>query len=641
MSTIDEIKSRLDILDVVSETVQLRRSGKNYTGFCPFHSNTRTPAFVVFPESGTWRCFGQCNEGGDIFRFVMKKEGWDFSEAMRYLAEKAGVQLRPVTPQEQEAADAHERLRELLENAVTFFRHHLLNTDEGLKALAYLHQRQLKDETIEAFGLGYAPNAWDALTNFFLEKGYTQEDLLRVGLVTERDSGGIYDRFRHRVIFPIRDERGRITGFGARILNPEDVPKFINSPQTELFDKSGLLYGLDRARKAIRSLDQAVIVEGYLDVIALHQAGFENSVSPMGTALGERQLQLLKRFSRRMVLALDADAAGDRATLRGLQVARQTLDRESEPVFDARGLVSYEGRLKADIRVTTLPPGMDPDDVVNHDPAQWEGILERAKPIVMHVMETLAASQDVDDPKVKSEIARQVLPLINDVPDALERETYRQRLARLLKVDERALVGEQGGAPTRTRPRSLRRRGESEGAEAPALLTSFNRGPRFLLETHCLAVLMRYPEMVYQVDRMLQQEKLARLSSADFNRAEYQTIFQLIQESLEQDVAEPLNYVLNNLSLELIEQVDDVLARTQKIDPNESKVLEDLLRTILELRHREVHQNIDHLRYLMQEAQDSGNLEAVELQKNIQQYTHILNRLDHARGRYTTRALIS
>ncbi len=635
MSSIDEIKSRLDIVDLVSESVQLRRTGKNYTGFCPFHPNVRTPAFVVFPETGTWRCFGQCNEGGDIFRFVMKKEGWDFPETLRFLADKAGVQLRPPTPQEEQAAEEGDRLRELLESAVTFYRHNLLETPAGNAALDYLHKRGLRDETIEAFGLGYAPEAWEATTSFFKGRGYTEADLLDTGLVTERDSGGIYDRFRHRLMFPIRDERGRMTGFGGRVLNPDDLPKFINSPQTALFDKSSLLYGLDRARRAIRTQDQAVIVEGYLDVIALHQAGYANAVSPMGTALNERQLRLLKRFTRRMVLALDADAAGDQATLRGLQVARQALDRESEPVFDARGLLGHEARLRADIRVTTLPQGLDPDEVVNRDPAEWQRIVEEARPVVIHVMETLAADKDLDDPKVKREVADQVLPLIADLPDPLERETYRQRLARLLRVDERALVGAARSPARRTPGRSAR------GGEAVPQLQLHTGEARERLEGHCLGVLMRHPEMIYHVDRALQQDGLPRLAEADFERSEYRTLYSLVQESLEQDVSEPLNFVLNGLSLPLMELADALLARTEKLDPNEERVLEDLLRAILELRSREVHQGIDHLRFLMEEAQEGGDLLASEFQHSLLEYTQVLRRLNQARGRYTSRSVVA
>ncbi len=390
MSVIDEIKSRIDIVDLVSETVQLRRSGKNYTGFCPFHQNQRTPAFVVFHDTGTWRCFGQCNEGGDIFRFVMKKEGWDFSEALRFLAERAGIQLKAQTAEEQAAVEEHDQLRSLLEDAVIYYHHQLHNTNAGKAALEYLHsKRSLRDETLEAFGLGYAPQSWDGALSHFLEKGHPLEDLLAAGLITEREPGSsekkpggmqkadFYDRFRNRVLFPIRDMQGRMAGFGARILNPDDFPKFLNSPQTPIFDKGHLLYGLDRGRKAIRAADQAVIVEGYLDVIALHQAGYENVVSPMGTALSEHQLFLLKRFSRRIVMALDPDAAGDKATLRGLQIARQAMDHEQDPVFDARGLLGYEARLQADIRIATLPMGMDPDEVVLTRSARMAAIGRR------------------------------------------------------------------------------------------------------------------------------------------------------------------------------------------------------------------------------------------------------------------------
>ncbi|MFZ3080694.1 MAG: DNA primase, partial [Bellilinea sp.] len=418
MSVTDEIKARIDIVELVSETVKLRRAGKSYTGFCPFHTNTRTPAFVVFPDSGTWRCFGQCNEGGDIFRFVMKKEGWDFPETLRYLAERAGVVLQAPSPEREVEDKENERLRNLLEEAVLFYRHQLLQTPAGKDAQQYLNQRGIQPETIEKFELGYAPEGWDITANYFSGKGYSPQELLEVGLLSEReDSGRKYDRFRHRIMFPIRDGTARMSGFGARILRPDDVPKFLNSPQTPLFDKGRLLYGLHLARKPIRAEDQVVIVEGYLDVIALHQAGFGNSVSPMGTALTEDQLRLVKRFTRRVVLALDADAAGEKATLRGLEVARQALDHSDEIAFDARGLLRHEARLEADVRVTTLPAGLDPDDVVLRDPDAWKKIVEDAKPIVVHVMESLAAGHNLDDPKAKSEIAAQVLPLIADVPN--------------------------------------------------------------------------------------------------------------------------------------------------------------------------------------------------------------------------------
>jgi len=641
MSTIDEVKARIDIVDLVSQSVQLRRSGKSYTGFCPFHPNTRTPAFVVFPESGTWRCFGQCNEGGDIFKFVMKKEGMDFAEALRFLAEKAGVQLKPPTPEEQATAEENDHLRSLLEEAVTFYRHHLLNTPAGKTALEYLKtKRGLNDETIEAFGLGYAPNAWDATLQYFRSKGVAEKDLLDAGLLTERDESGearkVYDRFRHRIMFPIRDERGRMAGFGARILNPDDVPKFLNSPQTPVFDKGRLLYGLDRARKQIRIVDQVVIVEGYLDVIALHAAGFSNVVSPMGTALTDHQLYLLKRFTQRIVLALDPDAAGDKATLRGLQIARQTMDRANEPVFDARGLLGYEARLQADIRVTTLPSGLDPDEVVNRDPQEWQRLIENARPIVTHVMETLAVGRNLDDPKVKSEIATAVQPLIEDVADAVERDAYRQQLARLLKVDERALAGERS-AGRRARPAYRARPQEAKPAVAPEVLSSATAS-NYALEAHCLGVLLRRPDLLYRVDYEMQKFGLARLSAADFQHTHHQAVFSLVHASIDQDLAEPIRFVMSGFDLTLMDLADSLLERTARLDPNDERVLEDLMRGLLELRLRDLRQAVDHMRFLMEETQQQGDVKASQYAQSMVQHSVTKGRLDRAMGSYTSRA---
>lgn len=647
MTAIDEIKSRIDLVDLVSETVQLRRSGKNYTGFCPFHPNSRTPAFVVFPDSGTWRCFGQCNEGGDIFKYVMKKEGWEFTETLQYLADKAGVQLKPPTPEEQAAEEEHQNLRALLEEAVTFYHHQLMNTPAGRPALEYLRKkRNLNDSTIEAFGLGYSPNTWEAGLSYFAGKGHKESELLEAGIVTRRqpdetrqtdESGvrtGVYDRFRNRIMIPIRDERSRMAGFGARILNPDDVPKFLNSPQTAIFDKGGLLYGLDKARKAIRSQDQAVIVEGYLDVIALHQAGYANVVSPMGTALTEAQLNLLKRFSKRIVLALDPDAAGNQATLRGLQLARQTMDRTNEPTFDARGLLSNEARLQADIRVTTLPDGKDPDEVVADDPKVWQEIVSQARPIVIHVMETLAAGKDLDDPKVKTDIANQVLPLIQDVPNPIERDTFHQRLARLLRVDERTLLQ---AAPTQAksarRPIAKSQPVQVQAPSEPA--PTIRNQSTYVLEAHCLGVLLRHPDLLYLVDRALQEDGLGRLGVTDFQHADHQDIFRLLQESIDQDIAEPLNYVLNSLSLPMMDLADSLLERTTQIDPSEERVLGDVLRGILQLRKRTFQQQMEHLNFEMTEAQEHGSLDPQRFHHAMQQLTLLRQRIDRAMARHT------
>lgn len=629
MTAIDEIKTRIDIVDLVSESVKLRRAGKNYTGFCPFHPNSRTPAFVVFPDSGTWRCFGQCNEGGDIFRFVMKKEGWDFPQTLQYLAQKAGVVLEAQTP-EKEVEDAHlERLHALLEDAVTFYRHHLLSTQAGEQALAYLKKRGLTPLTIEQFALGYAPDSWDAASQYFQGKGYSPAELLEVGVATERqNASGFYDRFRNRIMFPIRDAMGRMTGFGARILNPDDVPKFLNSPQTPLFDKGHLLYGLDLARKAIRANNQVVIVEGYLDVIALHQSGFSNTVSPMGTALTEDQFRLLKRFTRRMVLALDPDAAGEKATLRGLDVARQTLDRSDEMAFDARGLLRHEARLQADLRVTTLPPGKDPDEVALNDPQDWKKILEAAKPIVLHVMDTLLASGNAEDPKQKSQIVSQMLPLIEDVPDPVERDDYRQRLARALRLDERSLVGT--GLPAR-RPR---RQAAREEERVRKTVISASPGRLALdLEAHSLRLLLRQPEAVNLVDRALQKSELNRLSLQDYEQTDHQMLLKLIQESLEQDEMEPHHFITEKMPGEIRELTDHLLKKMEHGEPSEENLVDDLVRTVLRLRRERISESLGQLRYIQEDIQSQEDLRQLSYQEMIGQYIQLLLKLDRALNR--------
>ncbi len=629
MTVVDDIKARIDIVELVSETVKLRRSGKSYSGFCPFHTNTRTPAFVVFPDSGTWRCFGQCNEGGDIFRFVMKKEGWDFPETLRYLAEKAGVQLQAPSPERVEEDKENDRLRTLLEDAVVFYRHQLLQSPAGKEAQAYLTKRGLLPETIEKFELGYAPDTWDMGLNHFLGKSYTQEEILQVGLLSEsQERERVYDRFRHRIMFPIRDGNGRMSGFGARILRPDDVPKFLNSPQTPLFDKGHLLYGLHLARKPIRAQDQAVIVEGYLDVIALHQAGFANSVSPMGTALTEDQLRMLKRFTRRMVLALDADAAGEKATLRGLEVARQALDRSDELVFDAHGLLRHEARLQADVRVTTLPEGLDPDDVVLHDPEAWQKIIEDAKPIVVHVMESLAAGQNLDDPKVKSQVASQVLPLIADVPDAVEREAYRQRLARLIKVDERAL---QGTAAPAARPRRrTTERAQPTTRDAQPVTQSGTQNLARAMEAHCLRLLLRKPENLYTLDRALQAAGLSRFSPQDFENAEHQALAKFVIDALGQDQMEPQHYIQEQTPEGLSDLQAELLAPMPKGEPSESQRIENFLITIVKLRLIRVNEGINQMRFMQEDIQEQSDATLMPYRELLPQYIQARVRLEIA-----------
>ena len=633
MSTIDEVKSRIDIVDLVSEAgVKLRHAGKNYTGFCPFHDNKKTPAFVVWPESGTWRCFGQCNEGGDIFKFVMKKEGLDFKEALTKLAARAGVEVKDYQRETPQQKEAYDNLRKVLEDAVVFYRSHLFANKD---ILTYLREKRgLTDATIETFGLGYAPPGYDNLLRHFTQRGVKEADLIDAGLLSVRDADDsrhptpatrTFDRFRHRIMIPIRDENGRMAGFGARIVDPDDIPKFLNSPETPIFSKGRLLYGLDRARKPIRAADQAVIVEGYLDVIALHQAGYENVVSPMGTALTEDQMRLLKKFTRRIVLALDPDTAGQKAVLRGLEAARSAMDKEGELGFDAHGLLRNEARLQADLRVASMPDGLDPDEIVARDREEWKNLIENAKPIVEHVMVSLAEGRNLGDRRVVNEIAGQVLPLIGDLPTPADREFFTQRLARFLKVDERAFIGTQVQSPRVRRPRQAEKRLPVEKSPLAVSVSSSKT-----VEEYVIGVLFRKPDLLYRLDRLLQEYGLLPLNAQDFDFTDNQMLFGLIRESVEQDRTEHHAFVTEAIPDSLQSLSRELLARTESLDRMEEKLLEEVLRGVIKLRRVAAGENLNQLRFLQEEAHQDGDLRASSYTDLVLRHTRLLRDLDQA-----------
>ncbi len=322
MSTIDDIKQRLDIVDVISSYLKLEKAGRNFKALCPFHQE-KTPSFFIFPERQSWRCFG-CGAGGDLFSFVMKKEGTDFGETLKMLADKAGVSLE--RKKETIESKLTDRLYQINEAAAQYYHNLLLQAPAAEHAREYvINKRGLTSKTIDDFQLGFSPG--EGLKKHLLELGYSEKELLTARLLGEKE-GRIYDLFRHRLMFPIRDIKGRVVGFGARALD-DSMPKYLNSPQTAIFDKSSILYSIDRAKGAIREKQLAVIVEGYMDVVTAHQHGFTNVVASMGTALTDKQIKVLKGLTKSLAFALDPDVAGDAATLRAIEVALSSLDRES------------------------------------------------------------------------------------------------------------------------------------------------------------------------------------------------------------------------------------------------------------------------------------------------------------------------
>ncbi|GIV99480.1 DNA primase [Roseiflexus sp.] len=431
----DQIKEKIDIVDFISAYVPLRKTGRSYVGFCPFHPNTRTPAFHVFPDTQSFHCFG-CKASGTIFDFLMRREGIEFREALERLAQRAGVQLHPRTEAEEQLDRLRTRLLEVNAAAAAFFRHMLVKSQRGEEARAYVAKRRIDDATGEAFLIGYAPDDWSLLLSYLTERrGFAPEEIEAAGLAIHHETRGYYDRFRHRLMFPIRSASGEIVAFGGRALG--DVqPKYMNSPQTPLFDKGKVLYGLDLARDAIRQSDAAVIVEGYVDVIIAHQYGFRNVVAPLGTALTADHVALVKKLSHRVYLALDADTAGARATLKGLQALQSQPEGELTAVISPQGVIALQRRQDVEIRILALPEGKDPDEVIQENPEQWRAALAAARPAMDFYIETLTSDLDLSSGRGRAEAVERIAPLLTQIANPVEQAHYIQQLARLIDIEE-------------------------------------------------------------------------------------------------------------------------------------------------------------------------------------------------------------
>lgn len=423
MSTeVDQIKQRLNIVDVVGEYVPLKKTGANHKGLCPFH-NESTPSFSVSETKQFYYCFG-CGQGGDVFSFIQNIEGIEFPEALRLLAQKAGVELRQFSPKDH---NKKSRLLDCLGLANQFFQT-ARTTETAEPVRDYLASRDIIPATIEQFGLGYSPDSWDALLTHLRHNGYTNDEIEQAGLsIRSEKTGGWYDRFRNRLMFPIHNQHGNVIGFGARTLQAShDGAKYINSPQTDVYNKSAVLYGLHLAKSHIQAVDATVLVEGYMDVIRAHQANIRNLVAASGTALTTDQIQLLKRYSSNILLAFDGDAAGLNAAWKGMQLAIQA------------GM---------NIKVIQLPAGQDPDDVIRNDPNSFRALARAAKPFMDYAFAASIGNKDLTDVQVKKQVAGQLLPMIQLYPDSIEQSHYIQKLAKALQVNPELLQARLTRAP--------------------------------------------------------------------------------------------------------------------------------------------------------------------------------------------------
>ena len=492
MSTIEEVKSRLDIVETVGSYVpNLKRSGRTWKANCPFHSE-RTPSFIVDPGRNSWHCFGACSTGGDVIEFVRRFEGLEFREALRRCADRAGVELRPPTRAERQEREQHEQLLSANEAAAVFFQA-ALDSAEGASALAYAEGRGLDAGARRDWQLGYAPDSWNALTDHLAARGFGPDVLIAAGLAIQGDRGP-YDRFRGRLIFPTRDERGRLTGFGGRALLEDQEPKYLNTPQTPLFDKSGTLYGLDRSGPEARRAEQLIIVEGYMDVIGCWQSGMRNVAASMGTAISERQMLLVKRFTPNVVLALDADNAGSEATLRAIGVAAGAADHDTVATLDWRGLVSYQDVLRADIRIAALPDGEDPDSLARKNPDDLRALIDAARPVADHLFDAIEERTNLEDPRARSQAVEALAPTVAAMADPVVRAHWLQRLARLGRISEAAAQSllARGRRPVRPAPVPSSREVAAARQQPPPPgappASGVNPG-----ETQLLRLLLRYP----------------------------------------------------------------------------------------------------------------------------------------------------
>lgn len=688
MSVTDDIKARLDIVSYINQYVPLKKAGKYHKACCPFHAE-KTPSFTVSEDRQSWRCFGACAEGGDIFNFAMKYHGWDFREALGELAQLAGIELQERSPEQKQRAEQADRLRGMLKIAADAYHDMLLaaDDDESAAALAYAQQKRgLSMETIRAFGMGYAPAGYQNLLKYLTDFGYSEDDVIAGGLALRSEkTNRAYDRFRNRLLVPIRDKRGQVVGFGGRVLNPDDKPKYLNSPQSAVFDKSHILFGLDLAASSIRDSETAVIVEGYMDAITAYQAGFTNVVAQMGTALTETQLRLIApRWAKHIVLALDSDAAGQSATRRSLEVAREALQAD------------FTGKMQVDIRVLQIPDAKDPDDLIRENPQQWAELVRTATPVADYVIDTeladLPSDASIQD---KEAVARRMMPLLLATENSLYGRENVQKLAMRLLLPERELlrIAAEAAEAERKRPRRIQppeldeagedgppprtdletadpeepppRQFDGEGARpAPADTPAPVQRPSYLsqdvkTEAHMLHMLCRYPEAYYRIngkmreiaagDARFSEWSLMPLGVEDFSRSGFRLIMGVFLAALRQDEQDVGEFVTANtppaleeeLALIAVDRTRERLDNPRVVAQRDLKQIvaqvqrvgglidtqQDVVAMGLRLRLKRLNRERDELRLMQMSASQQGEFD------EMARYTEQLTLLSQATDR--------
>ncbi|MBI2334350.1 DNA primase [Candidatus Daviesbacteria bacterium] len=569
----DLIKQKINIVDLIQEYLPLKKAGVNFKALCPFHQE-KTPSFVVSPERQIFKCFG-CQKSGDIFTFLMEKEGMDFKEALEVLAKKAGVTLK----KSPEKKDFKDRLFAINLKAQEFFHYLLTKHQLGKKALEYLKVRGLSGESIETFGLGYAPNSWESLTKFLLKRGFKIEEIVGSGLGVASRSGS-YDRFRGRVIFPLIDGKDKLRGFAGRVLDGSE-PKYINTPQTPIFDKGNMLYGLNLAKGEIRSKAEAILVEGEMDVILSHQAGVKNVVAPKGTALTEGQIDLLKKYCQNVLLCFDMDLAGDSASRRGIEM------------IDRAGF---------NIKVIRLEQGKDAAEVAQTDIKLWQEAISSATAIYDYYLQSVSNRFDLKNPAHLRAIRDELVPVWAKISDDLLRDHYIQKLSGFLKIEEQVLrtaVEKERSGGKRTYTQILHQ-AQDDAVEASSR--------RELLEEYLIALLLHIPPTLNFVPSFPET-----LFMKEIWRQIYVLLFLYLDSISFKSKSFDINEFIKDLPKELLSEVDRLYLTeldSKLTDPkNWQKELEQV---ISELKKALIKASLQKLSFEIKNAEQFGNIEVLE-----------------------------
>lgn len=565
-SPIDEVKNRLDIIEVIGSYIKLQKAGANYRAICPFHSEKK-PSFFVSPARQIWHCFG-CQKGGSIFNFVMEIEGVEFGDALRILAQKAGVELKRQPP---ELRTERKLLYEICELAASFFEKQLESSSRGKEVKKYLLDRGINKESIKKWRIGYAPDVWQGLSEFLDSRKYKKEEIEKAGLGLTSEKGSFYDRFRGRIIFPIFDLNSQVVGFTGRIFGEEkekkEVAKYVNTPQTLLYDKSRILYGLDKAKVAIRKSNFCILVEGNTDAIMVFQSGLENVAATSGTALTSFQLKILKRYSDNLLIAFDMDVAGDTATKRGIDLAQ------------GQGF---------NVKIAVLEKGLDPADAILKNPKEWAEKIKAAKSILDFYFESTFAKFDKETPEGKRDISRVLLPVIKRIPNKIVQSHWTSELAKKLRVKEEDIEEE-------LKKIKFGDYSEVYGIESEEIKTLPSKSRRELLEERVIILILKSPQNL----KLIEKKYLTSFS------AEIKEILAKLEKREEPEGDDFFNYLALKAEIEEIE---------------EKEIVPEIESCLKEIQSLEIRNKLDQISRDIKKAEEEKDLKKIEkLTKDFQQ----------------------